>query len=101
MPNMRKSALIGGIALAAASLPSGGQAQTTPKYSAKVPSYITTPDTVETRIGTLKFFDGQPDSATVQKVYDNLDFARGVETFSAEYQPHRFMQHAKGSARRA
>ncbi len=52
-----------------------------PKYSAKVPSYITTPDTVNTRIGPLKFFDGLPDPETVQKVYDNLDFARGVEAF--------------------
>ena len=57
------------------------EAQTAPKYSAKVPSYITTPDTVETRIGKLKFFDGLPDPETVQKVYDNLDFARGVEAF--------------------
>jgi hypothetical protein len=46
-----------------------------------VPPYITTPDTVKTRIGTLKFFDGLPDQDTVQKVYDNLDFARGVEAF--------------------
>jgi hypothetical protein len=29
----------------------------------------------------LKFFDGLPDPATVQKVYDNLDFGRGVEAF--------------------
>jgi len=50
-----------------------------PKYSARVPSYITTPDTVDTRIGTLKFFDGQPDAETVRKAYDNLDFVRGVE----------------------
>jgi hypothetical protein len=57
------------------------EAQTAPKYAAKVPPYITTPDTVETRIGTLKFFDGLPDAATVQKVYDNLDHARGVEAF--------------------
>ncbi|QAY95758.1 hypothetical protein CWB41_08410 [Methylovirgula ligni] len=55
--------------------------QSSAKYAAKVPSYITTPDTVQTRIGTLKFFDGLPDAQTVQKVYDNLDFARGVETF--------------------
>jgi hypothetical protein len=32
-------------------------------------------------IGTLKSFDGLPDPETVQKVYDNLDFARGVEAF--------------------
>jgi hypothetical protein len=64
---------------AAASMPAWGQ--TAPTYSAKVPSYITTPDTVQTRIGTLKSFDGLPDPETVQKVYDNLDFTRGVEAF--------------------
>jgi hypothetical protein len=42
---------------------------------------ISTPDQVETRLGTLKFFDGLPDKATVEKVYDNLDFMRGVEVF--------------------
>lgn len=57
------------------------EAQTNPKYSAKVPAYIMTPDTVETRIGTLKFLDGQPDPETVKKAYDNLDFVRGVEAF--------------------
>jgi hypothetical protein len=57
------------------------KAQNEPKFSAKVPPYIMTPDTVQTRIGTLKFFDGQPDTETVQKVYDNLDYVRGVEAF--------------------
>jgi hypothetical protein len=66
---------------AAATMPAWAQGQPAPKYSAKVPPYITTPDTVETRIGTLKFFDGLPDQDTVKKVYDNLDFARGVEAF--------------------
>ncbi len=42
---------------------------------------ISTPDKVETRIGTLKFFDGFPTDETVQRVYDNLDFLRGVEVF--------------------
>jgi hypothetical protein len=65
----------------AATMPAWAQGQPAPKYSAKVPPYITTPDTVETRIGTLKFFDGLPDQDTVKKVYDNLDFARGVEAF--------------------
>ena len=40
-----------------------------------------TPDSVETRIGTLKFFDGYPTDETARKVYDNLDFMRGVEVF--------------------
>ena len=65
----------------AAVAPAWAQGEFAPKYSAKVPSYITTPDTVQTRIGTLKFFDGLPDTETVQKVYDNLDFARSVEAF--------------------
>lgn len=55
--------------------------QTPPKYAAKVPEYIQTPDSVETRIGTLKFFDGLPDDETVQRVYDQIDFGRGVEAF--------------------
>jgi len=47
----------------------------------EIPASIITPDRVETRLGTLKFFDGFPDEATVQKVYDNLDFQRGVQGF--------------------
>ena len=57
------------------------KAQTELKFSAKIPPYIITPETVETRIGTLKFFDGQPDAETVKKAYDNLDYVRGVEAF--------------------
>ena len=51
------------------------------RMTTDIPENITTPDKVETRLGTLKFFDGLPDDATVQKVYDNLDFMRGVEVF--------------------
>jgi len=50
-------------------------------YKADVPPSITTPDSVETRIGPLKFFDGLPDDATVQKAYDQIDFGRGIEAF--------------------
>jgi hypothetical protein len=46
-----------------------------------IPESITTPDRVETRIGTLEFFDGFPTPETVDLVYDNLDFMRGVESF--------------------
>src|SRR5450631_1475970 len=58
-------------------------AQTPPrmKMTTEIPAAITTPDSVNTRIGTLKFRDGYPDDATTQKVYDNLDFMRGVEAF--------------------
>src|SRR5215475_3039649 len=51
------------------------------KMTTDIPRSITTPNSVETRIGTLKFFDGFPDKATVEKVYDNLDFQRGVEAY--------------------
>ena len=43
------------------------------------PDSIHTPDTVETRLGTLEFRDGVPSDETVAKVYDQLDFSRGVE----------------------
>jgi hypothetical protein len=49
--------------------------------STDIPAAITTPDSVETRIGTLEFFDGFPSQETVELVYDNLDFMRGAETF--------------------
>jgi hypothetical protein len=57
------------------------QSAAPPKYSADVPSYITTPDSVETRIGTLSFKNGVPDQKTIQTVYDQIDFARGMEAF--------------------
>ena len=44
----------------------------TPGYNHKIPDKIMTPDSVETSLGTLKFFDGMPDDATVDKLYDNL-----------------------------
>jgi hypothetical protein len=52
-----------------------------PEYAPDVPAKITTPDTVETRIGTLNFKDGTPDAKTVELAYDQLDFGRGVDAF--------------------
>ena len=69
--------------LSAVTAPTLAQNATSPKYSADVPSYITTPDAVETRIGTLKFNNGVPDQKTTQLVYDQIDFGRGVEAFLA------------------
>lgn len=42
---------------------------------------ISIPDSVETPIGTLEFFDGVPTNATIDTVYENLDRMRGVEVF--------------------
>ncbi|MFT5699171.1 MAG: hypothetical protein ACI8ZB_002028 [Desulforhopalus sp.] len=53
-----------------------------PKYSAKVPEFLLTPDKVETELlGDLEFFDGMPSEATVQKTYEFLDLSRGVSAF--------------------
>lgn len=51
------------------------------KMATEIPASVVTPDVVETRLGTLRLKDGFPDDATVEKVYDNLDFQRGVEAF--------------------
>ena len=56
-------------------------AQNTPGYNNKIPEEILTPDTVETGIGTLRFFDGAPYPETAQKVYDYLDTMRAVDAF--------------------
>ena len=61
----------------------GARAAPRMKMTTDIPSSITTPDRVQTRIGSLKFFDGFPDKATVDKVYDNLDFQRGVQAYLA------------------
>jgi hypothetical protein len=63
-----------------AQMPSGVPAGP-PRYSPDVPAKITTPDTVETRIGTLRFKDGAPDPETVQLAYDQIDFSRGIDAF--------------------
>ena len=56
-------------------------AQARQAYMAALPAGITTPDVVETRLGTLEYWDGVPTRRTAELLYDNLDFLRGVETF--------------------
>lgn len=76
--NQPKMFIAAAVALAftGAAITAGAQ-----KMKTDIPKSITTPDSVESRLGTLKFRDGIPDDATVQKVYDNLDFSRGVQAF--------------------
>ncbi len=50
--------------------------------STGVPAELTTPDKVESRIGTLDFNDGAPSRATLDKVYDNLDFTHAFRAFT-------------------
>jgi len=65
-------------ALMAAGMVSTGSAQVKPT---KIPASITTPDTVESRIGTLQFKDGYPTEETAAKIRDELDYLHGVEAF--------------------
>ncbi|MCH2183027.1 MAG: DUF1254 domain-containing protein [Mariniblastus sp.] len=61
---------------------SPGWSQVPEGYNTPIPPSIMTPDEVVTeQLGTLKFFDGMPDAATVEKVYENLDRSRGIEAF--------------------
>ncbi len=60
----RKLTLCGALALLLGLALQAG-ADKTPGYNNKIPPGILTPDSVETRIGTLQFIDGQPDDATV------------------------------------
>lgn len=80
--NCRNLVSVGAIMiLACAASLSTAQQVPAPTYAPNVPAKITTPDTVETRIGTLRFQDGAPDPATVQLAYDQIDFTRGIDAF--------------------
>ena len=52
---------------------------------AQTPKSLTTPDKLETSLGTLEFKDGAPSAATAQKVYDNLDYVRALDVFLNSY----------------
>jgi hypothetical protein len=54
-----------------------------PNYSmtTPIPAEILTASKVETRIGSLSYFDGVPTEETARRAYDQLDFSRGIEVF--------------------
>ncbi len=53
--------------------------QATPGFNNKIPESILTPDTVETRVGTLEFFDGIPTKESAAALFANLDLNRGLQ----------------------
>jgi hypothetical protein len=79
--SMRTNLLLSLASLGIAFFASSGVAQAAdkPKYATEMPAGITAPAEVKTRLGTLRTNDGFPDKATIEKVYDNLDFQRGVQ----------------------
>jgi hypothetical protein len=52
---------------------------TMPRMATRIPPEIVIADSVDTPIGRLRFFDGVPDEATNERVYDHLDFQRAVQ----------------------
>lgn len=66
-------ALMASVALSAASVSAEDY-----KYQTQMPPGVAAPDSVDTRLGTLKLDSGYPDDATAQVIYDNLDFQRAV-----------------------
>lgn len=58
----------------------------TAQTTGEIPTSITTPNKVESPIGTLDFKDGMPSAATLEKVYDNLDRVHAFEAFVNTFQ---------------
>jgi len=50
--------------------------------SAEAMASISTPDSVDTAIGTLNFTDGAPSAETAAAVYDNLDMIYAIRAFT-------------------
>jgi len=51
------------------------------KMTTPIPASLTAPDSVDSSIGTLEYFDGVATPDTVSNVYDYLDRSRAVEVF--------------------
>jgi len=88
------------LALAVATIFINGYATypATAQPNTEIPSSVYTPDKVETRIGTLDFHNGMPSKATLEKVYDNLDFSHAMRAFSDTLQGVSILAVRKGIA---
>jgi len=51
------------------------------KMTTPIPESITTPEKIESRLGTLEFPNGFPTADTAAKLYEHLSFMHGVEAF--------------------
>ena len=54
------------------------------RMTTQIPEPIIVPDTIQTRLGPLDFFDGFPSDQTVRKMHDYLYFHRAVDLFLDE-----------------
>ena len=51
------------------------------KMTTPIAPGVSTPDKLDTPIGTLHLTDGNPDADTVKKIYDNLDQSRALQAY--------------------
>ena len=51
----------------------------TPGFNTKIPEWVLTPDKVETKLGTLEFFDGIPNEKSAKALFANLDLNRALQ----------------------
>jgi hypothetical protein len=65
-------------------IPSQASTSEAMKMTTEIPQSIVIPDLVETRVGSLEFFDGFPTTGTAQKMHDYLLFHRAVDVFLDE-----------------
>jgi hypothetical protein len=63
---------------------------------APIPPAISTPDKVESRIGTLEFKDGVPTGPTADKVFETIDFSYAYRAFMDNLQGVSIYSLAKG-----
>jgi hypothetical protein len=76
--NKSRPALLGAILAAVIVATASAQSY---KMTTSIAPGVAMPDKVETSIGTLNLSYGYPDSATVQKIYDNLDRSRALQAY--------------------
>jgi hypothetical protein len=78
---MRRTVLatLGPALIALLALPAGAQ------VSKEALESISTPDKVETWLGTLEFRDGAPRVQTAEKIYDALDFTRALNVYNNSF----------------
>ncbi|EFO32439.1 putative signal peptide protein [Roseibium sp. TrichSKD4] len=55
--------------------------QNSMKMATPIPYGIVTPDNIETQLGDLNFFDGVPDAAIAEKVYNLYDFSQAYQAY--------------------
>ena len=56
-----------------------------PATAGEIPPSLTTPDRIESRIGTLEFEDGAPTEDTARKVKDALDFTHALNAYNNSF----------------